>query len=304
VQSHSGGSVDLAIFSLHLAGISSLLGAMNFITTILNMRLNKPFTTTFLMNSISYVGSCIVGAMAPIKRGNRLHKSIFPPTTCTDLVVWGAPNTFGNTASLPKFTIILRSFMLIPSHLIGVFVGCMLGDAHMDNRPGRVTRFSLKQSIINFPYLWTVYTMLSSYCGSFPRLIRDKASYSVELVTRSYPVLSFVYNLFYIDGVKCIHPDLYHYLSPQAFAHWIMCDGAHYGGGLVLCTECFTIQEVVTLMNILMIRHRLDCRIVYNAIGPRIVFGKSELAKVRAIVGPHMCEFSMYKLSGNTRKHS
>jgi cytochrome c oxidase subunit 1 len=35
---HSGGSVDLAIFSLHLAGISSLLGAINFITTIFNMR--------------------------------------------------------------------------------------------------------------------------------------------------------------------------------------------------------------------------------------------------------------------------
>jgi cytochrome c oxidase subunit 1 len=30
--------VDLAIFGLHLAGISSLLGSMNFITTVLNMR--------------------------------------------------------------------------------------------------------------------------------------------------------------------------------------------------------------------------------------------------------------------------
>jgi Cytochrome C and Quinol oxidase polypeptide I/LAGLIDADG endonuclease len=38
IQSHSGGSVDLAIFSLHLAGVSSLLGAVNFITTVLNMR--------------------------------------------------------------------------------------------------------------------------------------------------------------------------------------------------------------------------------------------------------------------------
>ena len=38
LQSHSGPSVDIAIFALHLAGISSLLGAMNFITTILNMR--------------------------------------------------------------------------------------------------------------------------------------------------------------------------------------------------------------------------------------------------------------------------
>ncbi len=40
VQSHSGGSVDLAIFSLHLAGVSSLLGAINFISTTLNMRTN------------------------------------------------------------------------------------------------------------------------------------------------------------------------------------------------------------------------------------------------------------------------
>jgi cytochrome c oxidase subunit 1 len=38
IQSHSGPSVDLAIFGLHLAGVSSLLGAMNFITTIFNIR--------------------------------------------------------------------------------------------------------------------------------------------------------------------------------------------------------------------------------------------------------------------------
>ena len=35
---HSGASVDLAIFSLHLADTSSLVSALNFITTIVNMR--------------------------------------------------------------------------------------------------------------------------------------------------------------------------------------------------------------------------------------------------------------------------
>jgi hypothetical protein len=40
VQAHSGASVDLAIFSLHLAGVSSLLGAINFISTVINMRTN------------------------------------------------------------------------------------------------------------------------------------------------------------------------------------------------------------------------------------------------------------------------
>ena len=38
IQSHSSGAVDLAIFSLHLSGISSLLGAINFIATVINMR--------------------------------------------------------------------------------------------------------------------------------------------------------------------------------------------------------------------------------------------------------------------------
>jgi len=35
---HPSASVDLAIFSLHLSGASSILGSINFITTILNMR--------------------------------------------------------------------------------------------------------------------------------------------------------------------------------------------------------------------------------------------------------------------------
>jgi len=38
ISAHSGGAVDLAIFSLHLSGISSMLGAMNFISTFINIR--------------------------------------------------------------------------------------------------------------------------------------------------------------------------------------------------------------------------------------------------------------------------
>lgn len=38
---HIGGTVDLAIFSLHLSGLSSLLGAINIISTVMNMRITK-----------------------------------------------------------------------------------------------------------------------------------------------------------------------------------------------------------------------------------------------------------------------
>ncbi|PQK53797.1 cytochrome c oxidase subunit I, partial [Escherichia coli] len=38
IKFHPGASVDCAIFSLHIAGLSSILGSINFISTILNMR--------------------------------------------------------------------------------------------------------------------------------------------------------------------------------------------------------------------------------------------------------------------------
>jgi cytochrome c oxidase subunit 1 len=38
IQSHDGPAIDMSIFAVHLAGISSLAGAINFISTTINMR--------------------------------------------------------------------------------------------------------------------------------------------------------------------------------------------------------------------------------------------------------------------------
>ena len=38
ITAHSGGSVDMAIFALHVSGAASILGSINFITTVFNMR--------------------------------------------------------------------------------------------------------------------------------------------------------------------------------------------------------------------------------------------------------------------------
>lgn len=43
-------------------------------------------------------------------------------------------------------------------------------------------------------------------------------------------------------------------LDPIAFAHWIMGYGSNSATGLLLCTDSFTIQDVVSIMNVLIIR--------------------------------------------------
>ena len=39
INAHSSGAVEYAILSLHVAGVSSILGSINFITTVFNMRI-------------------------------------------------------------------------------------------------------------------------------------------------------------------------------------------------------------------------------------------------------------------------
>lgn len=247
--------------------------------------------------------------LAPvISRWHKIHNSLYPPTDCTALVVWGQPYTLSSTLGISKITKFIRDTTYIPLHNVGVMVGCMLGDAHFRVSTTGNVRFMLKQSTVNFPVVWTAFMYLSHYCASAPAraqsILGGKHFTAVVLGTRNYPVFTQLYNLFYLNGVKVISPELYHYLSPTALAWWIMCDGARSMGGLVLCTECFTYPEVVCLMNILMLRYDLQCTIHTTRSGPRIYVSENSMPKLRSIVGSHMLPFSMYKLAGVARRYA
>mgnify|MGYP004722475207 CR=1 FL=1 len=61
--------------------------------------------------------------------------------------------------------------------------------------------------------------------------------------------------LFIENGKKVIKPELFHYFDIACLAHWIMGDGAKRNKGLTLCTDSFTLNEVIILMNILVVFH-------------------------------------------------
>lgn len=111
------------------------------------------------------------------------------------------------------------------------------------------------------------------------------------------PCLTELYYLFYSKGVKVIPVNIYELLTPVALAHLIMGDGCGNRHGLLLCTDSFTVPEVVKLMNVLIIKYQLNCTLRFHTpTQPRIYIRESSMKKLRGIVEPYMFSSMMYKL--------
>ena len=80
-----------------------------------------------------------------------------------------------------------------------------------------------------------------------------------------------------------------------------MSDGVSNQYGLTLCTDSFTFQDVARLINILILRYQLDCRMHIYKGKPRIYISAKSMDKLRMLVAPYIIPFSSYKLKKGKR---
>ena len=114
------------------------------------------------------------------------------------------------------------------------------------------------------------------------------------------PCLTELHSLFYLNGVKIIPNNIFELLTSVALAHIIMGDGSVQRSGLIICTDSYTVQDVVRLINVLMIKYRLDCWLRnHTPTQPRIYISQSSMPLLRTIVFPYMHSSMLYKLKSS-----
>jgi heme/copper-type cytochrome/quinol oxidase subunit 1 len=230
-------------------------------------------------------------------RSNRKYLS--ENKECKAIVVHGT--NLNSTVNYPYYTQIVKHMISLPLKIKNIMVGLLISDGWLQlGSGGKAARFNLKQSIGHSEFLFFVFLNLSHYCSSYPDLtttkLNKKIFYGITFFTRSLPCIMELYNLFYKNKIKVVPHNFYDLLNYEMLAYWIMSDGTRNYNAITLQVQCFTLQEVVFMMNCLMIKFDIQCSLHFQRGQPLIYITASSTRKIKPFIDPYFVPSMKYKL--------
>ena len=196
-------------------------------------------------------------------------------------------------------------------------VGDMLGDGHISRGdiskyPNINARLQFTFSVQNLPYLrYLKFVVYASICTLTeptpwpnPELTGKKVT-QYSFSSKQLPMFTELHKIWYkiFDGkfVKVLPSNIEELLKPIGLAHWIMGDGYWDNVSLKLCTDNFTKEEVLILVNIL--NKKFDLKASINKrtsdngnVCWRIRISNSSINNLRSLVSPFFIPEMLYKL--------
>lgn len=255
-------------------------------------------------------------------RGNRFY--IKPNNIDKNLVIYGT--NLSSNLNNKYYTQIVRNMVNIPNHLLYMLVGIIMSDGHISysskyklensifNREfdinnikyenGLLTkhncRFSLKQSINHFEYIWYVYSKLSHYCLKTPYIriarLRGKTFQQIEFITMALPCFSILRRLFYNGRVKVIPNNIYDMFNYESLAHIIMCDGSFAHKGIILNLQNYSCKDLCTLINLFYIKFNINCTLHKSRNQYTIYINVKDVRRIYPYIKEYIVPSMLYKL--------
>lgn len=156
-----------------------------------------------------------------------------------------------------------------------IICGTLLGDSKVIANKNKTASIFFEQSESHKLYLSYIFAEMGNLVNKTELIEQkrldkryNKVNVSYWFSTKSTEILYPFYTLFYKETedtnkyYKIVPDCIYELLSPRALAYWICDDGSKVKrGGVTLCTDSFTQQEVLTLKYVLEAKFNLICTI-------------------------------------------
>jgi len=204
----------------------------------------------------------------------------------------------------PLLTKAEKEKLVLPENLQNILVGLLLGDVSGEKQALN-PRMRFKQSTIHKEYLLHLYNLFKTYCPGTPNTYyypisqqNGKVHSSIWFHTYSLPCFTELYNLFYLEGKKVIPNNIFDLLSPLGLAYWLCDDGGFnkLNRAVILSTQCFSLEQVNLLSNVLAEKFNLKCSVNKNENAYVIRISAKSLPILQSLLKDIMPPMMLYKL--------